>query len=141
MSRVNWRRVEEVYCRAVERDPAAWPALLDALCAGDPPEVRSRVEALLGSEMGRGESPVSGARSMIPALFGDLARSILAERVLEPGTRLHDRYTIVSVIATGGLGVVYEAIDCNFETPRPVAIKTISADLMMLAERRKRWHG
>ncbi len=47
---------------------------------------------------------------------------------LTPGTVLVDRFEIVQLLGEGGMGSVYKAIDREFD--RPVALKTIRADLV-----------
>jgi serine/threonine-protein kinase len=49
------------------------------------------------------------------------------DQTLEPGTLLAGRYCIKAVIAVGGMGAVYEALDERFG--RPVAVKVVLREL------------
>jgi len=63
----RWRLVERVLDRALASNPAAWPALIEDLCSGDP-ELRSEVEALLAQRSAAEEflaSPPSVAASAL----------------------------------------------------------------------------
>lgn len=46
MTPERWQQVERIYQAALEREPAARPAFLDQICAGDP-ELRREVESML----------------------------------------------------------------------------------------------
>ncbi len=46
--------------------------------------------------------------------------------LLEPGTLLHGRFEVLSVLGKGGMGVVYETLDTELGAPR--ALKIISRD-------------
>ncbi|MCA9712876.1 MAG: protein kinase, partial [Myxococcales bacterium] len=52
-------------------------------------------------------------------------------KVLRPGSRLSDRFTVKSVLGAGAMGVVYLADDKVLE--EPVAIKMINTDKVSLA--------
>src|SRR5262245_24844377 len=111
-----WRRVEDLYHRAVECEAHERQALLDRECAGDH-DLRREVEALLaGQERAQGflEEPV-------------------AKRVTA-GIRLSS-YEIVEHIGSGGMGDVYRARDTRLN--RSVAIKFLSADLANATARRR----
>jgi formylglycine-generating enzyme required for sulfatase activity len=86
--------------------------------------------------------PVAAAAT-VPAVethgdtLTDLAQQQLPPRLIAPGTRLAERYTIDGVLGEGGMGVVYRAIDAQRE--RKVAIKALHASLMGDAEIRRRF--
>ncbi|HEY5937882.1 MAG TPA: SUMF1/EgtB/PvdO family nonheme iron enzyme [Kofleriaceae bacterium] len=61
----------------------------------------------------------------------------LPPRVIAPGTRVTDRYTIDGLIGEGGMGVVYRGTDR--EKQRTVAIKALHASLMGDSEIRRRF--
>src|SRR5215510_6157744 len=103
-----WRRVEDLYHRAVECNGHEQQALLNQECADDN-ELRREVEALLA-----GQTQAEG-----------FLEEPAAER-LTAGIRLGN-YQIVEHIGSGGMGEVYRARDTKLS--RPVAIKFLSADL------------
>ena len=103
-----WRRVEDLYHRAVECNGDERHVLLDQECAGNN-ELRREVEALLAGQK--------------------RAQNFLEEPARRPviaGVRLSN-YEIVEHIGSGGMGDVYRAHDTKLN--RPVAIKFLSADL------------
>jgi hypothetical protein len=69
--------------------------------------------------------------------FTDLRQRMLPPRLIAPGTRITDRYTIDGVLGEGGMGVVYRATDLQHE--RTVAIKALHASLMGDAGVRRRF--
>src|SRR4051794_34821153 len=111
MTAERWRRIEEVYHGALECEPEQRDSYIAEACGGDE-ELRKEVEDLVR----RGDSPA--------ALLLD--RSPLETRhessgALAPGSRLGP-YEIVGLIATGGMGQVFRALDTRLG--RSVAIKT-----------------
>ncbi|PYV67407.1 MAG: hypothetical protein DMG97_27280 [Acidobacteria bacterium] len=111
-----WRRVEDLYHRAVECNEPERQTLLDRECAADN-ELRREVEALLAGQ--------------------ERARSFLEEPAAErltAGIRLSS-YEIVEHIGSGGMGDVYRARDTKLN--RSVAIKFLSADLADASARRR----
>ncbi|HSK01536.1 MAG TPA: serine/threonine-protein kinase, partial [Kofleriaceae bacterium] len=84
----------------------------------------------------------SGAQAAAVALVGgetvtDPRQQALPPRLIAPGTRIADRYTVDGVLGEGGMGVVYRATDLSRE--RTVAIKALHASLMGDAEVRRRF--
>jgi Tol biopolymer transport system component/predicted Ser/Thr protein kinase len=111
-----WRRVEELYHRAVERNERERTTLLDQECAGDN-ELRREVEALLAGQKRAEtflEEPPAGR--------------------LAAGIRL-SHYELLEHIGSGGMGDVYRARDTKLN--RSVAIKFLSADLADPSARRR----
>lgn len=54
----------------------------------------------------------------------DFSESNMLDNTLRPGTKLKERYQIESVIGTGGMSVVYSALDLNFRfVTRRCAVK------------------
>ena len=97
------QRVKEGFAQATELSPESRPAFLDEYCGGDA-ELRREIESLLAHA---DEAPTA-----------DLAPGV--EPVVEPDRmvgRQLGRYSIKRVIAAGGMGVVYEAVQ---ERPRRV---------------------
>src|SRR5262245_54138619 len=111
-----WRRVEDLYHRAVDCNVRERQTLLDRECAGDN-ELRREVEALLeGQKRAQSflEEPTAGR--------------------LAAGIRLSN-YEIVEHIGSGGMGDVYRARDMKLH--RSVAIKFLSAELADASARRR----
>lgn len=98
--RERWSRIEALFQSALEVDAPRRAEFLDAHCADDP-TLRSEVESLL--------------------VFTDSAHGFLETPVLARGTI--GPYRLIRVVASGGMGVVYEAEQRN--PRRVVAVKVI----------------
>jgi serine/threonine-protein kinase len=134
MSSLNWRRVEEIYDTAVELPLGERGGYLKAACADEPLEVRAQVETLLQPPQGEGGQ-------FLEQSLAEAARVIIEETwSLKERTRLLDRYTIGTVLGVGGMSVVYKATDDKFDPPRPVAIKLISAEVLLAGGPKAREH-
>jgi len=119
----HMRRVEEVFDRAIDLSGAARSAFLDERCAGDE-ALRRDVLALLDAaegEAGPLDQPHSGARA------APTPPPVTNDALIPPGGVI-GRYRAVSVLGSGGMGVVYEA---EQDKPRrSVALKVIRPGLM-----------
>ena len=111
----RWRRINELFHAALEREPTARDAFLDTACAGDA-ALRNEVESLLRmhTETSVLDRPALEADpELLPPRDDDDA---LIGRRLGP-------YEVTSLLGRGGMGVVYLGFDTRLE--RPVAIKAL----------------
>jgi serine/threonine protein kinase len=121
----RWRKVEELYHAASEREPSLRAAFLREACQDDD-ELKSEVESLLAED----PSPdgLLGWNTP-PGLSADLAP------VLHSGDKLGP-YEIVTQIGKGGMGEVYRGMDTRLG--RPVAIKISAREFSDRFEREAR---
>jgi len=114
MDRERWQRLEELFHRATNLDPAERAAFLERECAGD--------EALLGPlrrllEEDAREVDLVGQLGVVP-------RPAFAPMVgREIGV-----YRLTSLIAAGGMGMVYKAVRTDGLFQQAVAVKLIRAE-------------
>ncbi len=114
MEAERWRRVNELFHAALERDPGRREAFLDEACAGDT-ALRAEVSSLLRMHSGPGvvDRPAAEAD---PGLLGTGDDDRLIGRRLGP-------YEVTGLLGRGGMGVVYLGHDTRLQ--RPVAIKAL----------------
>jgi Tol biopolymer transport system component len=121
---------EQLFGEALDLPRAQREAFLERVCAGKP-QLRRMVEELLDENdrlSGFLSEPVYGKAQATTAVAGP---------VLAAGTRLLDRYLIVSTLGSGGMGVVYRARDEKLE--REVAIKMLQPGVLSGEESRGRF--
>jgi serine/threonine protein kinase len=129
MTPERWKKIEQIYNTAREREESRRVAYLEEVCAGDD-ELRREVDSLLAKEKrGDGflESPGVEAAAKPLAMGASRSRS---------GQQLGS-YKIVSLLGAGGMGEVYQARDAKLE--RDVAIKVLPAAFVHDAERLARF--
>ncbi|HEY3243529.1 MAG TPA: protein kinase, partial [Phycisphaerae bacterium] len=111
------RRVEELFLDAVEQDTDRRAAFLDGRCAGDA-ALRDQVEALLADHE-------HGSSFLETPAFAAAVQPIEAWD-MQPGVgECIGPYHLIRVIASGGMGIVYEAEQASPQ--RRVALKVIRA--------------
>ncbi|MCU1383076.1 MAG: prkC 28 [Acidobacteria bacterium] len=123
-AQTRWNRVKEIVGGALDLPDAQRAAYVAAACADDA-ALRHEVDSLLRAHQETGtflETPAT-----LPAPPVDLAGRIV-------GT-----YTIERRIGAGGMGEVYLARDAKLD--RPVALKLLSRDLALNADRLRRFHA
>ena len=109
------RQIEFLYHAALEHDESRWPAFLDRACGGDE-GLRREVDSLLFYSKHSEDFIETQALELV-------AKELAAERSWEPDGhsagesirnlegRTISHYEVISHLATGGMGVVYKAID------------------------------
>src|SRR6266404_2918238 len=121
--------IEEIFYRAVEKEPDQIGAFLDTACEGDE-LLRRKVEALLASRQRVGsfiETPAAGiATRIIESRQADL---LIGQTI--------GHYKISESIGTGGMGEVYLATDVT--AGRKAALKLLPERFTGDAERLKRF--
>ena len=121
----RWARIKELVSGALDLDATERAAYLMTSC-GDDAEIRREVESLLTAHEIADtflETPAR-LRAAVPA---DLTGQTIAS------------YTIERRLGAGGMGEVYLAQDAKLD--RPVALKLLSRDLALNANRLRRFHA
>ena len=127
MTPERWRRINEIFHAALERDGEARAAFLRDATAGDPDLFRE-VESLIGSHSKAGAFLDVPAWGVAPDLMFDEADSLVGRQV--------GAYRVIEEIGRGGMGVVYAADDSRLG--RQVAIKALTPEYTRDATRRER---
>ncbi len=114
----RWRRLEGLFYKALDLDPAAREAFLDEGCAGDD-ALRNDLESLLASS----DQPIEFLEKPIQ----DAAHQVVAKAsLLAPGAQF-GRYEVIAAVGAGGMGEVYLARDPQLR--RNVALKLLAPAL------------
>ncbi len=106
----QWEQLKGIVADALEREPAQRAAFLDSACVGDV-DLRHEVQALLDIE------------DETDSYFEVTTQSGAPVRETDGVSRTIGRYTTRRVIASGGMGTVYEAVQDN--PKRLVALKVL----------------
>jgi tRNA A-37 threonylcarbamoyl transferase component Bud32 len=123
----RWKRLKEIFEKALEKDADSRPAFLEETCREDS-SLKAEVEALLQNHAQDSflEKPLYEA---VPELFESHATSMLIGSNLGP-------YAIFSKIGRGGMGIVYLGRDTRLD--RPVAIKMLAPKYTSDPQQRER---
>src|SRR5689334_13774616 len=97
----RWQDIETVFNRALERAPADRDAWLTVVCAGDD-ELEAAVRGLLNQHTSTAHDSLFHFAAVVSAGVRIVTTGIA------PGESL-GRYTVISFVAAGGMGVVYRA--------------------------------
>ena len=114
MDAERWRRINELFHAALERDPGSRDAFIDEACAGDP-ALRTEVLSLLRMHSGPGVVDR-------PAVEADPGLLLTGDDDPLIGRRLGP-YDVTGLLGRGGMGIVYLGHDTRLQ--RPVAIKAL----------------
>jgi len=115
----EWARLKELFQAALELEPATRLGFLERECPSS--ELRSAVDRLLLAHEEAGSFLDGNALSA-----GETA-TLQETPLFASGQLFADRFRIVSFLARGGMGEVYEAVD--LELNDRVAIKTIRTEI------------
>ncbi len=120
MDPARWERIQEIFCAALELDPATRPGFLAGAC-GDDAALRHEVEAYLGSLD-------DDCDLVANAIRVEAVKVLDIETGNYPGDREVGPYRLVRRIGYGGMGAVYLAARADNEYERQVAIKLVRSD-------------
>ena len=111
----RWDQVEEIFHKALQRDPGDREAYLREACGGDA-DLQCEISSLLAHHNEAGDSQGWAARA---------ATQLIDSRVLLHPSQFLGPYRIEGFLAAGGMGEVYRATDTRLN--REIAIKVSTA--------------
>jgi serine/threonine-protein kinase len=129
MTPERYQQIDQVFQDALALDPEQRAAYLDTACSGDE-ALRNHVESLITSDR--------EGLSFIDETAFEMAARVLAsdDPALSGGDRI-DRYEIVSLLGSGGMGEVYLAHDQKLN--RKIALKLLPVHFTTNQERLRRF--
>jgi tetratricopeptide (TPR) repeat protein/tRNA A-37 threonylcarbamoyl transferase component Bud32 len=122
MSPERWAELRRIFGDALELPAAQRQAFASQACAGDT-ELLDELQRLLASHEQTGQildHPVAPARVVQAPGFG--------RALFQPGDIVADRYRIVKMLGSGGMGDVYQAFDTVLNCD--VALKSLRPEIM-----------
>ena len=129
MTPARLQTIEEIFYRAVEKEPDEVSAFLDTACKGDE-LLRRKVESLLTSYQRSGSFIESPAAGITPRIIANGQADLLVGQTF-------GHYQISKRIGSGGMGEVYLATDVR--AGRKAALKLLPMRFTGDAERLKRF--